>query len=417
VLDRSGSMRGDKLDHARRGAIEAVRRLGAGDTLTVIAYDHEVSVLHPAGPVDAEAAIAAIRGLKARGNTNIHAGLGTAADQLREYLSEDAFHRVVLLSDGRANNGPTSREAFQTLGRRLAGDGISVSTIGLGTDYNEDLMTALSGAGQGNAYFAGNAEELAGIFQSEIGDVLSVVADEVVISIETAGGVRPLRLIGREGTVDGRRVTVPIRQLYAGQEKYALLEVAFDPREATEAEALAIVDVRYRSKQRDNATLTLTGLARAAFSEDGEAVLTSRDLEVTRAIVFNETADAQDRAIELADAGKTTEAAELVRERLAFNRAAAEAFQDEALDEYNRKLAESVEAIEQDGLSAAERKSLRTNAYQTRNQQSTGTGKAYRRSGLPTSSPAPIGPASCPSAGPVDVGGAHEPDFNRQLPV
>ena len=86
--------------------------------------------------------------------------------------------------DGLANVGPASPDDLGRLGASLMKEHISVSTIGLGTDYNEDLMTKLSGQSDGNSYFAETSDDLPGIFTKELGDVLSVVASKVSVKRE-----------------------------------------------------------------------------------------------------------------------------------------------------------------------------------------------------------------------------------------
>lgn len=86
-------------------------------------------------------------------------------------------------------------------GAALIKEGISVTTIGVGTDYNEDLMTRLSQRSDGNSYFVESSPDLPQIFRTELGDVLSVVARKVKVMIKCPDGVRPLNIIGREGRI------------------------------------------------------------------------------------------------------------------------------------------------------------------------------------------------------------------------
>ena len=113
------------------------------------------------------------------------------------------MNRVILLSDGQANVGPKSATELGELGMSLGKEGISVTTIGLGAGYNEDLMANLAGYSDGNHAFVENAEDLVRIFNYEFGDVLSVVAQDLVIRIQLMDGVRPMRLLGRDGEILG----------------------------------------------------------------------------------------------------------------------------------------------------------------------------------------------------------------------
>ncbi|MGF1483801.1 MAG: VWA domain-containing protein [Opitutales bacterium] len=358
VIDRSGSMGGEKIAAARQGALEAIERLSHNDRLTIVAYDHEATVVYPSGLLDRARASQAIARLQSRGNTNIYAGLQLAAAQSAEYRTAERFDRMILLSDGLANSGPSKPTDFARLGRELADEAISVSTIGLGIDYNEDLMTRLSAAGQGNAYFASKPTELAGIFESEIGDVLNVVGTNATIQVHLS-----------EGEIAGNRVSIDINQLYAEQEKYALVEVALPAHTSGALAMVGEVSVAYDSLANDSRRIQVTTLAHVRASDDMAAIAASVNPEVVRQIAFNETADDQDRAIALFDAGRAADASELLRARVQANATLNEEIQDAALADFNSLFGSQTEAVAADGMDKEARKSLRTESYQVRNQQ------------------------------------------------
>jgi Ca-activated chloride channel family protein len=161
VIDKSGSMGGDKIAKAREAALEAVRRLSPDDLVSLVVYDNGVRVLVPSRRVgDGEALAAAIEGIESSGGTNLHGGVVAGADELRKNIEGAYTHRVLLLSDGLANVGPQTPEALGSLGARLVREGVSVTTIGLGLDFNEDLMTRLARRSDGNTYFVASSRDL-----------------------------------------------------------------------------------------------------------------------------------------------------------------------------------------------------------------------------------------------------------------
>ncbi len=158
------------------------------------------------------------------GSTAIHDGVLRGRDEVLGTWISRRLNRIVLLSDGQANVGPSRVEDFTRLGSALMVEGVSVSTIGLGLDYNEDLMLELARASDGNHAFARDPSDLINIFNREFNDVLASCAQTVSIDIELKTGVRAVRALSRDGTIAGAKAQFRMNQVYAGTEHYVLLE-------------------------------------------------------------------------------------------------------------------------------------------------------------------------------------------------
>jgi Ca-activated chloride channel family protein len=218
VLDRSSSMGGDKLEKAKEAALMVVDRLQADDVFALVTYDSTVEILVPATKAAARDAIREqISALTPRGATALFAGVSHGLEEIAKNLNPTRVNRMILLSDGQANVGPRSPNELGRLGEIAARQGISITTIGLGLGYNEDLMTQLAMRSDGNHAFAENAVDLAQIFHHELGDILSVVAQDVQIDIDFAPGVAPVRASGRDAAITGSRAKVTLSRLYARQ--------------------------------------------------------------------------------------------------------------------------------------------------------------------------------------------------------
>ncbi|HEY8247557.1 MAG TPA: VWA domain-containing protein, partial [Hyphomicrobium sp.] len=227
VIDRSGSMQGERIAAAKEGARVALKRLSSDDTVSLVSYNHDVDVMSPAAPLrnSREKLLEAIDTLKADGTTGLYAGVKEGGRQVEEFVSDNNINRVVLLSDGLANVGPSTPGELAELGRKLASKGISVSTIGLGLDYNEDLMQRLAAASDGNHVFVERPSDLAEILDREFGDALSVSARDITIIIECKLGFKPTRILGRDGSIDGDKVTLKLNQLQVDHERYVVVEL------------------------------------------------------------------------------------------------------------------------------------------------------------------------------------------------
>ncbi|WP_414662388.1 vWA domain-containing protein [Horticoccus sp. 23ND18S-11] len=371
VIDRSGSMSGDKIEKAREAALEAVRRLGPDDIVALIAYDSGVQTLVPAQRVgDGRRLERAIRGIEAGGNTALHGGVTRGAEEIRRHMEDRRFvNRVVLLSDGLANVGPRTPDELGRLGTSLLKEGISVTTIGLGLGFNEDLMTRLAQRSDGNTYFVEHSGDLPGIFAAELGDVLNVVARRVVIEIDFPAGVRPLAFVGRDGTIRGQRAELSLNQLYGGQEKFALIEVEVAPGRADAELEIARARVSYDDAVKQRPT-TLTAQRSVRFSASRAAVVGSADHKVQADYAANVMAVAKDEAVVLVDSNRRDEAAARLRAKTSELKKIADTYQNSSVQQMAAAAAPEADRLEKEGLGNAERKNYRAESAQTRSQQS-----------------------------------------------
>ena len=373
VLDRSGSMSGSKIQKAREAALEAVNRLGKQDVFSLVTYSSQIETLIPASPLrDLNAIRRTIKGIQSSGNTALFGGVSQGASELRKAMEDgnpNFVHRMILLSDGLANVGPSSPEELGRLGASLVKEGISVSTIGVGDDYNEDLMTRLSGRSDGNSYFVEASQDLPRIFQEELGDVLSVVARKVIVTVECPEGVRPVRTLGREATIRGQEVEVRLNQLYGGQEKYVLLEVEVEPTANQQSRQLAKANLRYENALNQKQEKDSTEIA-AVFSRDKIEVDKSINKAVFNDYYLNIGAEAKDDAVNLWEQGRKKEAAQLLRSNSAQLEQVAEDLDLPELEEEASNIVGQAQQLEKEGLTKRGRKILKTESYQERQQQS-----------------------------------------------
>lgn len=308
VLDRSSSMSGEKIARARDAAKLAIARLHSNDTVSVISYDSVVEVLVPATKLtDKDFVYKAIDKITSRGSTALFAGVSKGAEELRKFKNEEAVNRVILLSDGQANVGPKSPLELGELGRSLAKEGISVTTIGLGSGYNEDLMNKLALNSDGNHSFVETPGELAQVFDQELGGLASVVAQNITFTVELAEGIRPVRSLGRESNIVGQTVTVTFNQLYAEQNKFLLLEVETPNLESEQDQLVAKAEVNYFDLSTNKTTKIATQSV-ARYTNDKALVEKSANREVMIAVVDFIANEKNLAAVQLRDEGKIKEA-------------------------------------------------------------------------------------------------------------
>ncbi len=222
VLDRSGSMSGDKIEHARAAVRELVAQLGPEDRFGLVTYSNDAALTIPLSPV-AELARAAwtatVGEISPDGGTNMASGLDLALDVIECARSAGRVPRVILISDGLANQGDATPEGLTRRAGRAARGEYMLSTVGLGSDFNEYLMSALADAGTGNFYYLQGSEDLGTVFAREFDAARTTVASGLEVKIEPAPGVSVVEAAGYPLERAGNDVVFRPGALFAGQER------------------------------------------------------------------------------------------------------------------------------------------------------------------------------------------------------
>ncbi len=370
VLDRSGSMDGEKMARAKEAASIAISMLDDRDIVSIVTYSDTVSVLVPATRVsDRNYIQSRIETVFADGSTALFAGVSKGADEVSKFLEQNSVNRVILLSDGLANIGPDSPRALGSLGESLKRSGVSVTTIGLGLGYNEDLMVQLAQQSDGNHAFVENYNDLTRIFRYEFQDILSVVAQDVKIEINCPEGIVPLRILGRDAEIIGNKVYTSISQIYSNQEKYLLVELTVPSSQAGSRMNVADVTIDY-SDMKSKRSNQLSGRTTVEFTKSEETVEKAVDKETVIDAVKQISAEASEEAIILRDEGKVEEAQALLKENTDYLFGAASALESEELMILGDINVLDMEAIEDDAEWNESRKRMKASSYEIQSQQS-----------------------------------------------
>jgi len=361
-------MAGDKIAKAKEAVRMAIGRMRDSDIVSLVAYDSDVRVLVPATRLtDRGALFAAIDALTADHSTALFAGVSKGAAEVRKFFEKDRVNRVILLSDGLANVGPSSPSEFGELGKSLGREGITVTTIGLGLDYNEDLMFKLASYSDGNHMFAERASDLESAFAQEFGDLMAVVAQQVQVTIRCTDGVRPVRVLGREANIVGNTVTLALNQLYGGQTKYVILEVEVPGGQPGATRDLAVASAAYvgmDAKRRN----THDKRVAAAFSESAAIVEAHTREDVMADSIYQLACEQSVLATRLRDEGKINEAKQVLFSNVQLLTENAGKLDDDRLREYASSNQMVVENL--DGESwKRQRKILRVEQHEIITQQ------------------------------------------------
>lgn len=317
VLDHSGSMSGDKMAYVLQAAKFVVDNLSSEDYLSVVVYDDEVTIVHSSSKVTDKSAIKAkIDRVYSGGSTNLSGGALEGYAQVKSTFRKECVNRVLLLSDGLANVGITDTAQLQKITRdRNLEHGISLSTFGVGTDYNEDLMTGMAEYGSGNYYFIDAPDKIPQIFQKELSGLLNVVAQNAVMEIELPEGVMLDYVFGYKYEYKDNKVLVNFRDIYSEETKGVL--VKYSIKKKMDLPLTFSTQLKYDDAQT-GARIELKNTDTRLATRDYTIYRTHNNEQVLQQIVLFEANRRMEMAMREVDLGNYTNARSLMIENTVY---------------------------------------------------------------------------------------------------
>jgi Ca-activated chloride channel homolog len=309
VIDRSGSMGGRKIEVTRGCAAFLARRLSPTDELAIMTFDDVVELAAPLGPVgDGHALLGAIRGIEARGSTNLSGGWLKGMESVRKAPAGEP-RKVLLLTDGLANVGVTDPAALTQMTGQAAADGVGTTTIGFGEDFSEELLTVMADAGRGNAHFAATPDDAPGIFAQEFEGLVSLVAQNVSVEVRPSEQVELLGVLNDYPAVAvAGGVQIQMGDAYGGERRRVVLEMHVPSVASLGVATVADLVVRYVSVGQEIAMHELTVPVVVNLVSSDEAAASGEDREVVEEVVVLMTARAQEEARKAAESGDVDKA-------------------------------------------------------------------------------------------------------------
>jgi Ca-activated chloride channel family protein len=179
----------NKIGFEREAAAYAVQQLLPTDRVSVTIFDDHVRTIVPnAAAEDKGQIVDLLQSIQPGNSTDLHGGWTEGGKQVSQHLVAGGLNRVLLLSDGLANVGETNPDNIATAVNRLAKEGVSTTTMGLGDDYNEDLLEAMARSGDGNYYYIESPKQLPDLFQTELKGLMATFGNTVTLGIEPQEG-------------------------------------------------------------------------------------------------------------------------------------------------------------------------------------------------------------------------------------
>lgn len=349
VLDRSGSMADErKIEYAKQALTKLIDQLNSEDIFSLVVYDDLIDVLRSAQRVGGnKSELRRLVGdIYPRNSTNLGGGMMEGLRQVERNIGKGYVNRVILLSDGLANQGITDPNELNRIVKRHRSNSISLTTMGVGLEYNENLMVGLAESGGGNYYFIESPSQLASIMSKEFNSASSVIAQNAYIELKLGRGVKLLDVIGCESTFDRDVYRIPVGDLYANDSREFTVELSIPEGSGTLVAATGTLNYETnlaRLESRPSFTASLK------YSRDVAVIEKNRDMDVQVKADISISTRKVDNAMKAFDEGRTDDAkAELkdAKEMLMASpaaaaggeRAAAVQGQASRLDSYTKSL-------------------------------------------------------------------------------
>ncbi len=233
VLDRSGSMEGEPLEYAKRACAYVVDLLEPDDLLSVVTFEEQADVIMPARRVTNKALVKDYINRIYTGNTtNLYEGLMTACQQVASVKTAHTLNRVLLLTDGEPTAGP--RDFASVVGQvaEQKGRGITVTALGFGPDYNEELLAGIARRSGGNYYYIARPELIPEVFRRELDTLMRVTARNLRLRLHLSRGVSVRQVYGQQPVLGPRSAEATLIDVEAETGVGSLWELELTPRPA-----------------------------------------------------------------------------------------------------------------------------------------------------------------------------------------
>jgi Ca-activated chloride channel homolog len=316
VIDKSGSMaEKNKLDFVKKAVEHIIDELENDYYVSIVTYNDYVSIILESGRIeDKSSNISLVSNIQSGGFTNLSGGMLKGFKQVESTYRRGYVNRVLLLSDGIANRGVSDRAAINDLVREQSRKyGITISTFGVGNDFNENLMADIADYGKGNYYYIKESEEIPRIFASELKGVRYLTGQDSKIRVKFPSDYLTVsKVYGYPYEIFGDEIVIDLKDVFAGQNKTVLIK--FDIRKKFAKNLKFKSDFEYLNPEEnlEKVSKSISNTLEPVSNED--EFKKGFELNVQQSVVVFEANELMEQALKEADNGNYSEARAKLKE-------------------------------------------------------------------------------------------------------
>ena len=217
VIDRSGSMEGPPLEYVKQACSYVVDLLSPNDVLSIVTFEETVDVLMPPQKVTNKGPIKdGISRLMAGNTTDLHGGISLGAQQVMQVTDPGRATRIIVLSDGDPTAGIKDFSALVALAGDVKSRGVTITFLGFGPDYNEELLASMAKRAGGNYYFIPQPQLIPEIFRTELEKLMTVTARNLKLTLKLSRWVSMRGQHAQPGSPGDRDFEISLADLERG---------------------------------------------------------------------------------------------------------------------------------------------------------------------------------------------------------
>lgn len=306
VLDRSGSMAGDKLKFAIHAAKFLVSQLSPQDFFSVVKFDDQVNTIYPAQHITNKDNLKQIiDGIVEGGSTNLSGGWLAGSQEILKNLGGKQVNRIILLTDGQANQGITAKPELVKIAAELAAKNVSTSAIGFGKDFDENLLMGIGEAGRGNFHYIDSPEKAPRVFSEELSELLTLFAQNLVMTIS------PSEQVSYTGVHHDYPVSVnnkgeakiELGDIYSADEKVVLLEFIMPAAKAGKKVGVSVLTLSYQQIYKKLRFHEVSAFVKVGYGHTEEVAQQKINPVVQRELLLCDASTGRKDAVTKADSG------------------------------------------------------------------------------------------------------------------